>query len=217
LIDTPVYTQTANSFYSKGRGHFLPRRILLKIESFYRLVIDYVTYCIIIHNSRKNFLSCGVKIRMCIIVNQKHLISVTVIILLCVGKLILSSMPSFVCDGDDITLTCNSSNGRMRWTVILPESVIPYPITRQISSTKVAATEEAFRITVNRTISIFHIQRRSDYNTTPLVASLLIENVSAGINETNISCSSVPNSDSENKQFMILIIDDNHRHGKLNQ
>jgi hypothetical protein len=96
---------------------------------------------------------------------------------------------------------------------MLPESVEPISITRSISSTKVAATEEAFRITVNRTVSVFHIQRRSDYNTTPLVTSLLIENVSAGINETNISCSSVPSSDSENKQFMILVIDDNHRHG----
>jgi hypothetical protein len=94
---------------------------------------------------------------------------------------------------------------------MLPESVEPAPVTRLFSSTKIV--EENFQITVNQTVTAFNIQRRSDYNTTPLVASLLIENVSAGINETNISCSSVPSSDSENKQFIILVIDDNHRHG----
>ena len=153
--------------------------------------------------------------RMSIVVNQKHFL----VIIMCVGnlKFILSSEPSFVCTGDDITLTCNSSNGRMWWTFTFPESVEPYPITRVISSTKVAETEEIFPITVNQTVTVFHMQRRSDYNTTPLVSSIFIENVSAGINGTDISCNSVPNSDSEDKQFMIQVIDDNHRHGKLNQ
>ena len=122
-----------------------------------------------------------------------------------------------MCAGDDATLTCNSSNGRMRWTFIFPESVEPHPVTRVISSTKVAESEEIFPITVNQTVTVFHLQRRSDYNTTPLVSSIFIENVSAGINGTDISCNSVPNSDTEDKQFMILVIDDNHRHGKLNQ
>ena len=155
--------------------------------------------------------------RMSIVVNQKHFFAITVVIVLCVGnlKLILSSVPSFVCAGDDATLTCNSSNGRIRWIFIFPESVELHPITRQISSTKVAATEEIFPITVNQTVTVFHMQRRSDYNTTPLVSSIFIENVSAGINGTNISCNSVPNSDSEDKQFVILVTDDNHRHGKL--
>ena len=162
--------------------------------------------------------SGGIKIRMSIVVNQKHFFIITVVIM-CVGnlKLILSSAPSLVCVGDDVILTCNSSNGRMRWTFMFPESVEPHPITRPISSTKVAETEEIFPITVNQTVTVFHMQRRSDYNTTPLVSSIFIENVSAGINETNICCNSVPNNDSEDKQFVILVFDDNHRHGKLSQ
>ena len=146
--------------------------------------------------------SGGIKIRMSIVVNQKHFFTMTVIIICtCVGnlKLILSSAPSFVCAGDDTTLSCNSSNGRMRWTFMFPESVVPYPITRSISNTKVAETEEIFPITVNKTVTVFHMQRRSDFNTTPLMASIFIENVSPGINGTNISCNSVPNSDSEDK------------------
>ena len=114
-----------------------------------------------------------------------------------------------MCAGDDATLTCNSSNGRIRWIFIFPESVELHPITRQISSTKVAATEEIFPITLNQTVTVFHMQRRSDYNTTPLVSSIFIENVSAGIN--------IPKSDSEDKQFMILVIDGNHGHGKWSQ
>ena len=117
-----------------------------------------------------------------------------------------------VCVGDHITLICNSSTGRLRWTFMFPESVEPAFFTRSIASTRMAETEEIF--IVNETATIFHIQRRSDFNTTPLVSSIFIENVSAGINGTNISCS-VPNSDSKDKQFMILVIDDNHKHGKL--
>ena len=86
-----------------------------------------------------------------------------------------------MCAGNDITLTCNGSNGRMRWTFTFPESVEPYPITRAISSTKVAESEEIFPIIVNQTVTVFHMQRRSDYNTTPLVSSIFVENVSKGI------------------------------------
>ena len=116
-----------------------------------------------------------------------------------------------VCIGGSITLFCNSSTGRVRWTINLPESVEPDPVTRSISNTRL--TEETFPVTG----TVFHILRRSDYNTTPLVTSLLLENVSADINETNISCS-IPNSDSDEilMQFMILVID-SHRHGKQDQ
>lgn len=125
------------------------------------------------------------------------------------------SFVQHVCIGDSITLSCNSSTGRARWTIMLPESVSELiSISRVFSNTKIV--EEIFQVIVNQTATAFHIQRRSDYNTTPLVTSLTIENVPAGINGTNISCS-VPNSDSEDKQFVILVIDDNHRHGKLNQ
>ena len=145
---------------------------------------------------------------MHVAVTQKYFIT---IIVLCIGKLILSLTPSFVCVGDSTNLTCNSSTGRLEWIVMFPESVEPIPVSRQFTTTRV--TEEIFQVTANQTVTVFHIQRRSDYNTTPLVTSLLIDNVSAGINKTNISCKAL-NSDSENKQFVILAID-NHRHGKL--
>ena len=123
-----------------------------------------------------------------------------------------------VCISDSTTLTCNSSasTDRMEWIIAFPESVEPMPITRRFSNKR--NDTDIFQVPVNQNliVTVFHILRRSDYNTTPLVTSLLIENVSADINGTNISCS-ISNSNSEDKQFMILVIDDNHRHGKLSQ
>ena len=121
-----------------------------------------------------------------------------------------------VCPGGQITLTCISSTRLVQWTLTFPQSVELPSVTQQISSTRVSEKDpRPSPVTVNETVTIFHFLRRSDYNTTPLVTSLLIENISAGINGTNVQCSAIPNSGVAEglQQFMILVID-SHVHGR---
>ena len=120
---------------------------------------------------------------------------------------VLASTPyeiSSVCPGDQITLTCSSSIHILQWSIILP-TFEQQPVTRLFTSTRQATIVESFEFSQRDTI-VFHFLRRSDFNTTPLVTSLIMENIPAGANGTNVSCRDTHN---EEKRFMIIVIDNN--------
>ena len=101
-------------------------------------------------------------------------------------------------------LTCSSSIHILHWTIILP-SFEQQPVTRLFTSTRRVTNVQSFQFSQRDTI-VFHFLRCSDFNTTPLVASLIMENIPASANGTNVSCS---NTLDEEKHFLIIVIGNN--------
>ena len=90
----------------------------------------------------------------------------------------------YACPGEQVALTCQTNNySLLEWQIVVPEHQrIEH---RYISASLVAGY--LTKLQINSTV--FNFSRTSEYETAPLVSTLLISYIAADLNQTLVYCS----------------------------
>ena len=104
---------------------------------------------------------------------------------------------AYVCSGDQLELTCNTTGQFLEWSF----SFIPK--TRTLSS--LSQTDQTSHLVVNSTT--FTFSRISGENSLPLISRLLVSHIEDTLNGTLVSCTDVASSETAST-VIITIVDD---------
>ena len=118
-----------------------------------------------------------------------------------VGSLTLTpSIATSICPGDQLTLTCNTSTDVQQWTIVDPNTGMSYTRIIAVPTTSNPQAITPFEIQP----FIFSFAIISTPNTSPLISSLTVNDVTNYLNTSRISCLERDTGNSEAVSIHIL-------------
>ena len=101
-------------------------------------------------------------------------------------------MVTFLCSGDQLLLTCNTSTDIQKWSIVNPNTGMTHTCLLTVPT-----TSEAVVTPLQVQSSIINFAIISASNTLPLISTLTVEAVTDYLNTSTISCLEIDSGNSE--------------------
>ena len=113
---------------------------------------------------------------------------------------------AFACVGMPLEITCNTTSTALQWNITYNAGPETISEARLVYHSALAATLSSFMVHQ----SIVYFTRTSKRNALPLTATLLIDPVTEGLNQTMISCMQLGSSVNAQVAAVLTIVDQHY-------